>query len=163
MKKVFALVSAAALSLGLFYSCTKTGTEDPVTVDPAQEVSGTYSGTLTVTVFGSPTPIEKDITITKSGEGTVDLQIADFEFMSMPLGTITLSDCEVTEAGEDSYTLSSEQTISLELVGECGVSMSGTYSGNGELTMDLSISVTTPIEMTVAVNFEGSKGGQAAE
>ena len=128
-KTIFAILAAAALGL---VSCQKP-------LSPAEEVAGDYSGNMTISV-------------TASGENTIDLSINNFTAMGMELGTITLPGCNVVKDG-DMVTATTEQTLSLETVGDCAISLDGSFK-NSQAALDLSI--TPPIlPMGVAVHFEG--------
>ena len=88
------------------------------------------------------------------GENTIDLSINSFTAMGMELGTITLPGCNVVKDG-DMVTATTEQTLSLETVGDCAISLDGSFK-NSQAALDLSI--TPPIlPMGVAVHFEGTR------
>ena len=89
-KTIFAILAAAALGL---VSCQKP-------LSPAEEVAGDYSGNMTISVLSQESSIEQTISVTASGENTIDLSINSFKAMGMELGTITLPGCNVAKDGD---------------------------------------------------------------
>lgn len=143
-KTIFAILAAAALGL---VSCQKP-------LSPAEEVAGDYSGNMTISVLGQESSIEQTISVTASGENTIDLSINSFTAMGMELGTITLPGCNVAKDG-DMVTVTSEQTLSLETVGDCAISLDGSFKNN-QAALDLSIKPSI-LPVVVAVHFEGTR------
>ena len=89
------LVLASAALIGLT-SCEK---DKALTVD---DVTGTYSGQMTVSVGDTPgEPANDEIIISKVSDNAVSLKIEDFSFMTFNVGDVTLSNCTLTPAGED--------------------------------------------------------------
>ena len=125
MKKTIFAILAAA-ALGLV-SCQKP-------LSPAEEVAGDYSGNMTINVLGQESSI--------------------FTAMGMELGTITLPGCNVAKDG-DMVTVTSEQTLSLETVGDCAISLDGSFKNN-QAALDLSITPSI-LPVGVAVHFEGTR------
>ena len=142
-KTIFAIMAAAALGL---VSCQKP-------LSPAEEVAGDYSGNMTI-MLGQESSIEQTISVTASGENTIDLSINSFKAMGMELGTITLPGCNVAKDG-DMVTVTSEQTLSLETVGDCAISLDGSFKNN-QAALDLSIKPSILL-VGVAVHFEGTR------
>ena len=108
---------------------------------------------MTISVLGQESSIEQTISVTASGENTIDLSINSFTAMGMELGTITLPGCNVAKDG-DMVTVTSEQTLSLETVGDCAISLDGSFKNN-QAALDLSINPSLPV--VVAVHFEGTR------
>ena len=108
---------------------------------------------MTISVPGQESSIEQTISVTASGENTIDLSINNFTAMGMELGTITLPGCNVAKDG-DMVTVTSEQTLSLETVGDCAISLDGSFKNN-QAALDLSINPSLPV--VVAVHFEGTR------
>ena len=84
------LVLASAALIGLT-SCEK---DKALTVD---DVTGTYSGQMTVSVGDTPAePTNDEIIISKVSDNAVSLKIEDFSFMTFNVGDVTLSNCTLT-------------------------------------------------------------------
>ena len=135
-KTIFAILAAAALGL---VSCQKP-------LSPAEEVAGDYSGNMTISLLGQESSIEQTISVTASGENTIDLSINNFTAMGI------LPGCNVAKDG-DMVTVTSEQTLSLETVGDCAISLDGSFKNN-QAALDLSINHSI---LPVAVHFEGTR------
>ena len=137
-KTIFALMAIAVLGLA---SCQKTETPDPEPT-PAEAASGTYTGTMEI-ALGDGEPFElpdQTITITASGESSIDLTIADFALEEFTLGTISMTGCSLMENATDgSITTESEQTITVGDIGDCAIKLEGTFKDNST-TLDLQIS-----------------------
>ena len=138
------------------------GPDNPIDIEG--EIAGEYKGGLSISIAGMPvvTDMPKNILINAAGENTINLEITAFSIMGMTLGTISLSDCLV-ERAENGYAISTEQTITLEGIGDCDVTMAGTVN-NGELSLDLDIAVASP-GGNVTVTFEGTRltGSESSE
>lgn len=154
------LVLASAALIGLT-SCEK---DKALTVD---DVTGTYSGQMTVSVGDTPAePTNDEIIISKVSDNAVSLKIEDFSFMTFNVGDVTLSNCTLTPAGEDSFTLSGSETLTFSLGSVMNQSVSITAkvtitSGTIDAsTVSLDISIAAELmgmPMDVTVEFEGTK------
>ena len=154
------LVLASAALIGLT-SCEK---DKALTVD---DVTGTYSGQMTVSVGDTPAePANDEIIISKVSDNAVSLKIEDFSFMTFNVGDVTLSNCTLTPAGEDSFTLSGSETLNLSVnLGEMSIPLtaeanitSGTIdAANVNLSLSISTSAMGAAAMEVTVTFEGTK------
>lgn len=150
------LVLASAALIGLT-SCEK---DKALTVD---DVTGTYSGQMTVSVGETPgEPAADEIIISKVSENAVSITIEDFTFMEViNVGDVTLSNCTLTAAGEDSFTISGSETLTLSPMGmemTADVSITSGTIDASTVSLDLSIAAEmlgAPINVTV--NFEGTK------
>ena len=126
-KTIFALMAITVLGLA---ACQKTETPDPGPT-PAETASGTYTGTMEI-ALGDGEPFElpdQTITITASGESSIDLTIADFALDEFTLGTISMTGCSLMENATDgSITTESEQTITVGEIGDCAIKLGGAPS-----------------------------------
>ena len=137
-KTIFAILAAAALGL---VSCQKP-------LSPAEEVAGDYSGNMTISVLGQESSIEQTISVLGQ-ESSIEQTIS----VTASGETITLPGCNVAKDG-DMVTVTSEQTLSLETVGDCAISLDGSFKNN-QAALDLSINPSLPV--VVAVHFEGTR------
>lgn len=152
--KFFLLASAAVIGLA---SCEKN---NALTVD---DVTGTYSGQMTISVGEEAgEPAADEIIISKVSENAVSITIEDFTFMKViNVGDVTLSNCTLTAVGEDSFTISGSETLTLSPMGmemTADVSITSGTIDASTVSLDLSIAAEmlgTPINVTV--NFEGTK------
>ena len=144
-------------------SCQKTETPDPEPT-PAEAASGTYTGTMEI-ALGDGEPFElpdQTITITASGESSIDLTIADFALGEFTLGTISMTGCSLMENATDgSITTESEQTITVGDIGDCAIKLEGTFKDNST-TLDLQISPSILL-FNVSVHFDGVRAETDAE
>lgn len=159
-KTIFALMAIAVLGLA---SCQKTETPDPEPT-PAEAASGSYTGTMEI-ALGDGEPFElpdQTITITASGESSIDLTIADFALGDFTLGTISMTGCSLMENATDgSITTESEQTITVGDIGDCAIKLEGTFKDNST-TLDLQISPSI-LPFNVSVHFDGTRAETDAE
>ena len=159
-KTIFALMAITVLGLA---SCQKTETPDPEPT-PAEAASGTYTGTMEI-ALGDGEPFElpdQTITITASGESSIDLTIADFALEEFTLGTISMTGCSLMENATDgSITTESEQTITVGDIGDCAIKLEGTFKDNST-TLDLQISPSI-FPFNVSVHFDGVRAETDAE
>ena len=156
--KTLLLASAALIGLT---SCEK---DKALTVD---DVTGTYSGQMTVSVGDTPgEPADDEIIISKVSDNAVSLKIEDFSFMTLNVGDVTLSNCTLTPAGEDSFTLSGSETLNLSVnLGEMSIPLtaeanitSGTIDATDvNLSLSISTSAMGAAAMEVTVTFKGTK------
>ena len=130
-----------------------------------EQLAGEYKGLLNITLGGEPvgSDIARNITVAKVDDETVSLTLEDFSFMGMELGTIKVDSCRIvgSDIPEYDYTLSGEQTLTLNVIGEQHVTVDGGFFGN---TISLTISLDfngTPVDVT----FDGTKltGSESSE
>ncbi|MFV0545489.1 MAG: calycin-like domain-containing protein [Bacteroides sp.] len=161
-KKVLNVFFLTLMSLLVFTGCSK----DEEVLPLESEVAGTYKGSLDITVDGISmgNNIPKNISITKSAGNKVNLELKDFVFMNIPLGTITLSNCEVKLSGK-TYSFDGNQTLTSlpEAIGECLVEAEGTIVGQA-IALRLNITVKK-LNQKVLVVYSGNKlsGSESAE
>lgn len=154
-KTVFALIAIAALGL---VSCQKTGTE----LTPAEKVEGIYSGNMVISLGDNPSePLAQDIKVSANGGAAIDLEISNFSFGELELGTIALEDCPLTENAENgSIIVSADKTVELDIVGKCEISLAGSFAGE---TAKFNLEIASGIPLKVGVTFEGDKNTSATE
>ena len=145
------------------YTATATKGQPSYPID--EQLAGEYKGLLDISLGGSPigSDIPKNITVAKVDDETVSLTLEDFSFMGIELGTIKVDSCKIagSDIPEYDYTLSGEQTLTLNVIGEQHVTVDGGFFGN---TISLTISIDfngTPVEVT----FNGTKltGNESSE
>lgn len=163
MKKNFFYLFALICSMSLFTACSDDD-DDPV-YPIEEELAGTYKGTLDIEVAGAPmaTGLPKNITIAKAGNNVVTLELKDFSFMGMNLGTIKLDKCVLRQNGT-SYTFTGNQELNMPNgIGKCNVAVNGTFN-NGRAEANLDIQVLQ-LGQTVKVVYKGSKltGSESSE
>lgn len=145
------------------YTATATKGQPSYPID--EQLAGEYKGLLNITLGGEPvgSDIAKNITVAKVDDETVSLTLEDFSFMGIELGTIKVDSCKIagSDIPEYDYSLSGEQTLTLNVIGEQHVTVDGGFFGN---TISLTISIDfngTPVDVT----FDGTKltGSESSE
>lgn len=145
------------------YTATATFEDPSFPID--EQLAGEYKGLLNITLGGEPvgSDIAKNITVAKVDDETVSLTLEDFSFMGIELGTIKVDSCRIvgSDIPEYDYTLSGEQTLTLNVIGEQHVTVDGGFADN---TISLTISIDfngTPVDVT----FDGTKltGNESSE
>ena len=162
MKKNFLKLFMLLCVVSMFTACDDA---DEPNINIESDIAGTYKGALDIVMNGSKlgTNIPKNISITKAGISSVNLELKDFSFESLNLGTITIQDCALDKY-RDRYTFSGNQTLNLTApIGECPVVVNGTIVGS-EVTANLDITVPA-LNQTVKVTYKGVKlkGGESSE
>lgn len=163
MKKTFFYYLFAVLCTVTFMTSCSDDDDPSYPID--EEIAGTYKGALDITLEGTPiaSGLPKNITITKASNSTVNMELKDFSFMGMNLGTITLKDCAVSQEGT-SYSFTSEQTLTLSSeIGSCLAKVNGTITGT-KAVINLDIDVTK-LDQKVKVVYNGTRlsGSESAE
>lgn len=164
MKKSLLYLFMLACSVNLFTSCSD---DDDVVYPIDTEIAGVYKGTLDISLAENPigSGIPKNITISKAGDASVNMELKDFSFMGMDLGTITLSNCVLTKEGNN-YKFTGKQALNVEkylLTGD--IDAQGTISGNA-VVVNLDIAAKLGgLEQAVKVVYRGSKlsGSESGE
>ncbi len=165
MKKSLLHLLMLVCSVNLFTSCGDD--DDNVKYPIDTDIAGIYKGTLDISLAGTPigSDIPKNITISKAGDTSVNMELKDFSFMGMDLGTITLSDCALTKDG-DNYRFTGNQALNVEkylLTGD--IDAEGTISGNS-VVVNLDIAARlSGLEQSVKVTYRGNKlsGSESSE
>ena len=163
----FTVTTQDGVTTRAYFAKAVTDTTDnpDITYPIDEQLAGEYKGLLNITLGGEPvgSDIAKNITVAKVDDETVSLTLEDFSFMGMELGTIKVDSCRIvgSDIPEYDYTLSGEQTLTLNVIGEQHVTVDGGFFGN---TISLTISIDfngTPVDVT----FEGTKltGNESSE
>ena len=163
----FTVTAQDGVTTRAYFAKAVTGTTDnpDITYPIDEQLAGEYKGLLNITLGGEPvgSDIARNITVAKVDDETVSLTLEDFSFMGIELGTIKVDSCKIagSDVPEYEYSLSGEQTLTLNVIGEQHVTVSGGFAGN---TISLTISIDfngTPVDVT----FEGTKltGNESSE
>jgi hypothetical protein len=155
-KNLFYYLFAVICSVGVFTSCSDDDDPD-FSQAIEQEIAGTYKGTLDISldavVVGKDLP--KNIAISKAGNSSINLELKDFIFNGMNLGTIQIMNCTLAQNGS-SYTFTGSQTLNLTGVGECAVTVENSTIAGGKATVNLNIDVKQ-LKQTVKVLYVGTR------
>ena len=163
----FTVTAQDGVTTRAYFAKAVTDTTDnpDITYPIDEQLAGEYKGLLNITLGGEPvgSDIARNITVAKVDDETVSLTLEDFSFMGMELGTIKVDSCRIvgSDIPEYDYTLSGEQTLTLNVIGEQHVTVDGGFFGN---TISLTISIDfngTPVDVT----FDGTKltGNESSE
>ena len=163
----FTVTAQDGVTTRAYFAKAVTDTTDnpDITYPIDEQLAGEYKGLLNITLGGAPvgSDIARNITVAKVDDETVSLTLEDFSFMGMELGTIKVDSCKIvgSDIPEYDYTLSGEQTLTLNVIGEQHVTVDGGFFGN---TISLTISIDfngTPVDVT----FDGTKltGNESSE
>lgn len=152
MKKRFLFLLVALMTLGIA-ACSDDDEESMEYIQDG-EFDGVYLGTLDVDAVGLITAndIPQKIYITKTGENLFRMELKNFWFGSIEIGTIAIENIAVTKTGE-SCTFQGSADLAL-VVGQCGVSVEGSITGKNT---KIAIHVNVSDGLKVNVDFEGSK------
>lgn len=151
MKKNLLFLFALICSMSLFTACNDD--DDPEYIQDG-EFDGVYLGQLDVDAMGiiKIDDIPQKVYIAKTGENLIKMELKDFSFQTLNLGTIAVENIVAVKSGTN-CTFTGSQKITL-LVGECDVTVKGSIEG-GKLDMD--IDVLAAGTLNVKVDFEGTK------
>lgn len=163
----FTVTAQDGVTTRAYFAKAVTGTTDnpDITYPIDEQLAGEYKGLLNITLGGSPvgSDIARNITVAKVDDETVSLTLEDFSFTGIELGTIKVDSCRIvgSDIPEYDYTLSGEQTLTLNVIGEQHVTVDGGFADN---TISLTISIDfngTPVDVT----FDGTKltGNESSE
>ena len=163
----FTVTAQDGVTTRAYFAKAVTDTTDnpDITYPIDEQLAGEYKGLLDISLGGSPTgsDIPKNITVAKVDDETVSLTLEDFSFMGIELGTIKVDSCKIagSDIPEYDYSLSGEQTLTLNVIGEQHVTVDGGFADN---TISLTISLDfngTPVDVT----FDGTKltGNESSE
>lgn len=159
-KRLFYYLFAVVCTVALFASCSDDDGNDndvPTIIPIEQEIVGNYKGTLSVKVDGTDMGIvHQNVSVTKAGENSIRLVIADFSFGALELGDIKLENC-VLQANGDTYVCQREEQLTLESpVNTCNVKTNITVQ-NESVVVDLDITVPDLNNQVVKVVYQGTK------
>ena len=163
----FTVTAQDGVTTRAYFAKAVTGTTDnpDITYPIDEQLAGEYKGLLNITLGGEPvgSDIARNITVAKVDDETVSLTLEDFSFMGIELGTIKVDSCKIagSDIPEYDYSLSGEQTLTLNVIGEQHVTVDGGFADN---TISLTISIDfngTPVDVT----FDGTKltGNESSE
>ena len=163
----FTVTAQDGVTTRAYFAKAVTDTTDnpDITYPIDEQLAGEYKGLLNITLGGSPvgSDIARNITVAKVDDETVSLTLEDFSFTGIELGTIKVDSCRIvgSDIPEYDYTLSGEQTLTLNVIGEQHVTVDGGFADN---TISLTISIDfngTPVDVT----FDGTKltGNESSE
>lgn len=165
MKKSLLYLFMLVCSVTLFTGCSDD--DDAVVYPIDAEIAGVYKGTLDISLNGTTIgpDIPKNITISKAGDASVNMELKDFNFMGMDLGTIALTDCALEKDG-NSYRFTGKQVLNVTQYNLTGdINAQGHISGN-KVVVDLDIAAKLgDLEQAVKVVYEGTKltGSESSE
>lgn len=151
MKKNLLFLFALICSMSLFTACNND--DDPEYIQDG-EFDGVYLGQLDVDAAGviKVDDIPQKVYITKTGENQIKMELKDFSFQTLNLGTIAVENIAVVKSGTRcDFTGSQNLTL---LVGECAVKVTGSIEGD---KLDMDIDVVAAGTLNVKVDFEGTK------
>lgn len=154
MKKSLLYLLILICSVGLFTACSDD--DDPVQYIEDGECDGVYLGTLDVDagIMGTKTGIPQKVYISKTGENLIKMELRDFSFESIPLGTIELDHIALIKKGNKcTFTGTGDLTLA---VGNCGLVINGTIEGKN-LNMNIEVTAKDLNNLKVNVNFNGTK------
>ncbi|MDH6307824.1 hypothetical protein M2451_000273 [Dysgonomonas sp. PFB1-18] len=160
MNKKLIYLLALVFSLGLSFTACGDDDDDPVvTSDYAKEIAGTYKGTLTVTIAGQDTPIEREIKVERTAENKATVSVIGFSFEGIgELGDIVVENIPVSKSGETINLAETKKDVTLNILGvdaTVKVTVSGTVKGK---VIDLKIPVAeVPVLQNLNVTFNGTK------
>ena len=141
--------------LGLFSACSDDDKVEPI----GTEFDGVYKGTLDVDLDGTKvgTDLPQKVYVTKVGDNLIKMELKNFSFGAMALGNISVDKCNVEKQGDNACQFDGEQKLSLPVVGDCDVVMSGTITGE-KLEMVINVKATQEgAAINVKVDFTGTK------
>lgn len=141
--------------LGLFSACSDDDKVEPI----GTEFDGVYKGTLDVDLDGTKVgaDLPQKVYVTKVGDNQIKMELKNFSFGAMALGNISVDKCNAEIQGDKACKFDGEQKLSLPIVGDCDVVMSGTITGE-KLEMVINVKATQEgAAITVKVDFVGTK------
>ncbi|MBQ7823944.1 MAG: PCMD domain-containing protein [Bacteroidaceae bacterium] len=159
MKKISIYLFAMLISSACFFTSCSDDDKKPPVYPVDAEIAGIYKGTLDISMDGISlgTGIVKHVTITKASDRSINLELKDFSFLNMDLGTITLSDCALTKDG-NSYLFTGQSPLNIpeySLTGD--IDVKGSVTGN-IVVVDLDIAAKLGAQQqNVTVSYEGTK------
>ena len=157
MKKNLLYLLALICSMNVLTSCGGDDENEHIDIFPVdEELVGTYKGAMDIVldelVIGNQLP--KNVTISKVGDNQIKMELKDFSFLGLNIGTIAIDRCDLQRAG-DIYSFVGSQTLTLlEPIGSCPVTVQGTV-GKGELKMTIGVDVQS-LGQSVKVTYAGA-------
>lgn len=161
-KNLFYYVFAVICAGCLFTACSD---DDDPSYPIEEEIAGTYKGTLDITlndvVIGSEMP--KNITISKASNSSINLELKDFNFNGVNLGTILISNCPLSQ-NASTYSFTGFQNLKLEGIGECDITVKNSTIVDDKAVINLDIDAKA-LNENVKVVYKGTrlKGSESSE
>ncbi|MBP9587305.1 MAG: PCMD domain-containing protein, partial [Bacteroides sp.] len=148
--------------MSLFTACNN---DDKEVFPVDEELVGVYKGAMDIVLDEMPiaNQLPKNVNISKAGDNQIKMELKDFTFAGMNIGTITIDRCDLNRSG-DVYSFTGSQTLTLLApLGNCPVTVNGTI-GKGRLEMDIDVDVRS-LSQSVQVAYSGDKlnGNESAE
>ena len=173
MKKKLFYLLALSVSFGLVVSCNKA-LEEEMEVQETPDLEtiisdnlvGTYSGELNVTVNETPVdPIKQEVSVAKGEGESITLSITNFSFGELPVGDVVLENYVVTANEDGTYSFTGESTLTLleeTLNIEAEISATGTFTLGDTVSLSLNLDIDAlGGEMKVTVTYNGTKSVSA--
>ena len=167
MKKNLFYLFALICSMSLFTACSDDDDAPDYSKVIESEIAGDYKGTLDIKLEGTTiaSGLPKNITISKAGNSTINLLLANFSLMGMDLGDIELKDCQLSQK-DNSYSFTGIQSLNIEKYQlKADVKATGTIV-DGTITVQLDIAAKlNGLSQNVQVTYEGTKmtGNESSE
>lgn len=155
MKTKLLYLFSVLCMLGVFTACSDDDKLEPI----GTEFDGVYKGTLDVALDGTAvgSAIPQKIYITKVGENLIKMELKNFSFGVMQLGTIAVDQCDARKQSDTSCDFTGDQKLTLPVVGECDVTINGSIVGD-KIDMNIAVKATQEgAAINVAVDFTGKK------
>ncbi|WP_195501290.1 PCMD domain-containing protein [Bacteroides clarus] len=167
MKKNLFYLFALICSMSLFTACSDDDDAPDYSKAIESEIAGDYKGTLDIKLEGTTiaSGLPKNITISKAGNSTINLLLANFSLMGMDLGDIELKDCQLSQK-DNLYSFTGTQSLNLakyQLTAD--VKAVGTIV-EGEISVQLDIAAKlNGASQNVQVTYTGTKmsGNESSE
>ncbi|WP_320887008.1 PCMD domain-containing protein [Bacteroides clarus] len=167
MKKNLFYLFALICSMSLFTACSDDDDAPDYSKVIESEIAGDYKGTLDIKLEGTTiaSGLPKNITISKAGNSTINLLLANFSLMGMDLGDIELKDCQLSQK-DNLYSFTGTQSLNLakyQLTAD--VKAVGTIV-EGEISVQLDIAAKlNGASQNVQVTYTGTKmsGNESSE
>lgn len=149
-------LSLALLMGGTTFTSCSNDDEQSVTYPIEKDLAGTYLGDLKINVGDTTKPVPANkVEITKgTTNNTITLSLKGFTFASFS-GDISLPDLPLTDAGNGTYSFSGKSSVDFASFKNLPVEAKNGKIGNGNVSVDLVISV--PLVGDVTVNYTGKK------
>lgn len=151
-------------SMSVFMACSD---DDDVDFPIDENIAGNYKGTLSVSLgVGQPNLSAQNVYLSKAGNNAIKMELKDFQFATFNVGDIVVDNCILTEK-DGIYYFTGEQTLDLTDKGldKCKVKIVKGEVNGDKLALAITVNTTVPVELTVSVDFSGSKleGNESSE
>ena len=96
-------------SMSLFTACNN---DDKEVFPVDEELVGVYKGAMDIVLDEMPiaNQLPKNVNISKAGDNQIKMELKDFTFAGMNIGTITIDRCDLNRSG-DVYSGSSDKCV----------------------------------------------------